>query len=192
MLNVPKWDEARHCLFKVFTRYSCLMTRLILTIVAITGALAAIFTIVGLLAPRSYDETMNVTVNATPQQVWDFLLDLEHFPQNRSHIESIEMLLSSDQDHPHWRAYMPLGGSMVFLVEEAQEPKHLAVRMRESTFGMTGTWTYDLRPAGAGTDVMIAESSRIDSLFARSLLTIMGRRATIRREAELLRSELPL
>ncbi|HQI21336.1 MAG TPA: hypothetical protein PLW55_18425, partial [Leptospiraceae bacterium] len=57
--------------------------------------------------------------------------------------------------------------------------------MVESSFGMTGTWTYELS-GNEMTQVTVKENSQIASVPLRAAMTLMGRDANLKKEIQII------
>lgn len=78
-----------------------------------------------------------------------------------------------------------MGGHVVFEKIEEVPAKKLSLRMSESTFGMTGTWTYELEGSEM-TKITITEESSIKSIPVRTVMTLAGRDGNLRKEISIL------
>lgn len=83
-----------------------------------------------------------------------------------------------------------MGGYALFEVQEEKKDSLLVVRMLESSFGISGTWRYELKRSGNGTLVQISEESHCDRLLVRSILVLAGRNATLKQEVRNLKKVL--
>ena len=79
-----------------------------------------------------------------------------------------------------------MGGYIIFEVMEEVPYQKITMRMSESTFAMTGTWTYELEKQDKETRVTIKEDSENHSVYVRSILTLYGRDANLKQEMDLI------
>lgn len=168
--------------------YQWLLVRIALAAVAV-GLIATIAVVfaVGMTAPVMYEGSTTTLLPASTSQVWGMLVDVDSLPKRRPEILSVERLPSGESGLLRWKEHTDMGGYMVFSVLEETVGKYLVVRMEDSSFGMTGTWTYDIADAGAATSLTISERSEIPGVFLRALMTATGRDANLRREVQTLR-----
>ena len=96
------------------------------------------------------------------------------------------MLGKNRSGYPAWKEYTDMGGFLIFEALDMQPPKNLVVSMRKSTIGMTGTWSYTLKPEGDTTLVVIKEQSRITSVPVRTMMTLSGRDWNLKAELRLM------
>jgi hypothetical protein len=64
---------------------------------------------------------------------------------------------------------------MRLIVEESVEPKHMVTRIDtapNAAFG--GTWTYELVPGGAGTQLTVTEDGYVSNPLFRVVMHVMG------------------
>lgn len=149
-----------------------------------------LFLTIGYVAHQDFEGQATRTLTAPVEQVWEVLTDLEDLPNRRKEIVKVEMAEANAQGLPTWKEYTDMGGYILFEYLEKIEREKLVVNMKESTFGMSGTWTYELRPVGNETQLTIIENSTIDNVMIRSLMTITGRSANLFREFEVIEKAL--
>lgn len=117
--------------------------------------------------------TSAVTVNKTPQEVYDFWRGLERLPRFMQHLESVEWL---DERTTRWRAKAPMGrvGWDAELVDDVRGERIAWRSLPGATVPNEGS--VDLRPApgGRGTEVRVhltysVPGGRVGRGFARLL-----------------------
>lgn len=108
----------------------------------------------GSASPTPTELTAAVTVNRSPQEVYDFWRGLERLPQFMHHLESVEWL---DERTTRWRAAAPVGtvGWDAELVDDVRGERISWRSLPGATVPNEGS--VDLRPApgGRGTEVRV-------------------------------------
>ncbi len=148
------------------------------------------FFALGYMARHDFEGQVTQTYQVPIEQVWEVLTDLDELPNRRKEIVKLEMVEANAQGLASWKEYTDMGGYILFEYLEKVDYEKLVVNMKESTFGMSGTWTYQLTPHGKGTQLTIIEHSRIDNIMVRSMMTLTGRSANLYRELEMIEKAL--
>jgi len=161
---------------------------ILLSILGIIVLLVIAFFAIGLIAPRTYQGSLSASFPFPARKVYEALNDLESLSRRRKEIEKVEMLLPGAQGQRRWREIASMGGFAEFETLCDIPGKLIEVRLVRSSFGITGTWTYEMQETPTGTLLSLREKSRTDKLFTRSLLTLAGRNVTLRQEVRNLRA----
>ena len=83
------------------------------------------------------------------------------------------------------------GKQVAYEQVEADPPRKLVTRISDKSLPFGGTWTYDLKQAGAGTELTITENGEVyNPLFRFVSKYIMGHTATIDQYLAALRKKL--
>lgn len=134
--------------------------------------------VVGWNAPAEHHAIGRTTVAASPERVWEILTDVGAAPDWRTGLDRVEVI-SGDGEPLVYREHGDFG-AMLLGVDEAAPPKRLVTRILDEDLGFGGTWTYELRPVTAGTEVQIREDGVIDSLLFRGMTRLFfGYTATL-------------
>lgn len=194
IVYIPQNHPHHRTIPPVHKHYKTSPTHLVSIIVAafLTGGGMTLFilAIIGSSTPFAFTGTTTALLPATRREVWTELTDLNALAQRRPEVIAVEPLDNTEDGRKRWKEHTKRGGSIIFSIAEEQPERRLAVRMEESTFGMTGTWTYELADAGASTALTIHEESFTTSVLLRALMTMSGRDTNLRREIDTLRSAL--
>lgn len=137
---------------------------------------------VGLVANPVWAGEKTETLPVACDALWKTLINVQRLPERRPEIESVEIIETDKEGKPMWKEFTDTGGWLEFAMTKREDSHHLEVEMSGSTIGMTGTWTYDLEPAGGSCTLTIAETSRTDAVWIRAMMTIMGRDMTLKEE----------
>ncbi|MCB1191549.1 MAG: SRPBCC family protein [Leptospiraceae bacterium] len=147
---------------------------------------------IGFVSSKEFKGELVAEVDGSEEQVWKLLNDIENLPSRRKEIVKIELLEQNPTaGYIKWKEYTDMGGYILFEVMEKNPPHRLVLNMKESTFGMTGIWVYELNPADEGkTLVTISESSTLDNFMLRILFAFIGRDANLKEEVKLIKKDI--
>jgi len=162
-----------------------MIRKLALTLVGLVLFLMTVFIAIGALSPSAYQGTRTIQLNASPDRVWKELTDLQSLPQKRREVIGIEILESRAGSPWKWKELTDMGGHLTFEKVEEIPMKKLSVRMIESSFGMSGTWTYELEGKEM-TRLTITEESSIKSIPVRAVMTLAGRDGNLEKEVSVI------
>lgn len=121
-------------------------------------------TVAGAFVDREHRASASREVAATPEVVFDALVDVESMPAWRE-VESVEVL---GTDPLRWREDGG-DGPLVLEVVERAPPTRLVTRIDDTDQPFGGTWTYALEPTPSGTRVTITEDGWIGPWPFRAL-----------------------
>ena len=129
--------------------------RIVRIAMVILSALIAVVVGLGFLLPKTHIATRTVVVNAAPSRVWSAIKTVEAYPRWRGHAMTMEV------------------------IEEVKE-RRLVTRIADAHLPFGGTWTYELVPMGAGTQVTIIEDGVIRNPIFRCMARyVIGYHATM-------------
>lgn len=143
-------------------------------------------TAVGFFSSSKYQGSLTKTISAPPEKIWNYLTDLKELTKNRPEVLDIEDLGKNEKGLRKWKEKTDMGGYIIFEIIEEVPYQKITMRMSESTFAMTGTWTYELEKQENETRVTIKEDSELHSVYVRSVLTFYGRDANLKQEMDLI------
>ena len=152
--------------------------RIVVIVVAVLATLLIAVLVLGALVPKTHIATRTVVVNARPDAVWQAITSVESYPQWRDVQASVT--LPPLEGHRAWRETDRDGQAMTFVVLEEIPPRRLVTRIADKNLGFGGTWTYELAPAGNGTQVTIIEDGEIHNPMFRCIARyVIGYHATM-------------
>ncbi len=126
----------------------------------------------------------------TQDEVWALLTDFEGIPERRPEVTTVEMTGVNEFDLETWTEHAEMDSYLNFECIEKVPPSKLVVRMRESSFGMTGIWTYELKASGDNTILTIKEESAVDRMMMRAMMSIAGRSSNLKEEFKTIKKAL--
>lgn len=159
-----------------------MLRKLALSLVALVLGLTMLFIAIGAFSSSAYVGSKTIQLDAPPARVWKELTDLESIPKKRREVIGVEILESRGGVPWKWKERTDMGGHIIFEKAEEIPNKKLVLRMTESTFGMTGSWTYELE-GNEMTRLTITEDSVIKSIPVRAVMTLAGRDGNLEKEA---------
>jgi hypothetical protein len=162
-----------------------MLRKLAMSIVGLVLGLTMLFIAIGAFSSSAYVGTKTIQLDAPPARVWQEITDLESLPKRRREVVSVEILETRGGVPWKWKERTDMGGHVVFEKVEEVPNKKLLLRMTESTFGMTGTWMYELE-GNEMTRLTITEDSVIKSIPVRAVMTLAGRDGNLEKEASII------
>jgi hypothetical protein len=146
--------------------------RITLALLLVVGTVA----LIGFALPRDHVASRTVVVNRPVADVWRAITDVESFPAWRSGVTRVEVLSTEPR---RWREVAG-GDTLTLQVVEAQAPTRLVSEIADKDLPFGGRWIYQLKPAGAGTELTIMEEGQVyNPLFRFISRFVIGHTATI-------------
>lgn len=161
-----------------------IMSFLIICIVIAALLLTGAFILIS-KTPPEFLGTIQKQIPVSVSKVWDYIADIEGTPLRKTEIKKIEVLERKDSGIFKWKEYTDMGGYMLF--EKTEEPlKKIEKRMIDSSFGMTGTWLYEIQGNEDLSVVTIPENSKTIKPLVKLMLVLSGRDANLKREMKII------
>ena len=163
----------------------------VLRVVLVVLAVVSIgFLITGIAAPKDFQGQVTVALPATKAKIWDNLVTIELLPQKRKEIKRVEILGLNTKGNRYWKEYAANSQWMIFELLEQDYQSKMTVNMQESTFGMSGTWSYILTPIDSNnTNFTVIENTHIDNILVRAYVTITGRDKFLKDEIKYMKKD---
>ena len=135
-------------------------------------AIVAVVAVIGLLLPKGHHVSRTVTFNAPPSDVYGAITNFAHYADWRQpDVRSVEMI-ADDGHGMRFRENGPHGGTTYRIV--TREPyTRVVTRIEDPKAAFGGSWTYDLRPNGGGTDLTITEDGEVYNPIFRFMSTFV-------------------
>ncbi|EKR72614.1 SRPBCC family protein [Leptospira noguchii] len=145
----------------------------------------------GAFANPKFEGNISATVNAPVERVFQHLLNLEEIPKYRKEVIHVILEGKNTKGYPIWKEEVDMGGYIHFEMTEREENSRVRVEMKESSFGMKGSWDYKLQSDGNKTKITINEVSEVSSIPIRAIFMIVGKDANLKKELEILNTVFP-
>ncbi|EMY78854.1 polyketide cyclase/dehydrase and lipid transport [Leptospira weilii serovar Ranarum str. ICFT] len=145
----------------------------------------------GVFANPKFEGNITGTIHAPVEKVFRHLLDLENLPKYRKEVTEVIIEGKNTKGYPIWKEGTDMGGFIHFEMIEKEENSRVQVRMKESSFGMKGTWDYRLQADGSKTNITIYESSETSNVMIRAIFVLVGKDANLKKELEILNTVFP-
>ena len=128
-------------------------------------ALLVLVVVAGLALPKGHRASRTRTFAAPPPAVFAVVSDFLKYPEWRSDVRA--MVVDGPggvgtvvhEDGP--------SGSIPYRVEVFEPPSRLVTRIADPELPFGGTWTYELRPSGTGTELTITEDGEVSNPIFR-------------------------
>jgi hypothetical protein len=166
--------------------------RVLSLVLAFVGLIYLVIIITGyLIGPDNFQEK-TFEVDYSAQSVWDVLDDINRFELKRE-VKNIE-ILGRYQDLFAWIENLERGGfkryRQVLKQESLDRDRKLEIEITQSSFGLTGTWTFELDEEKDVTVIKITEDSTTDSVFHRGYRFYLGQDIEVKYWERFIRSQL--
>ena len=115
--------------------------------------------VIGVLLPKKHSASVRAQYRATPQQIYDAIVDVERGPEWRTGLDSVQVL---ERTPLKWRESAEWG-TLTMVMDEASPPSRVVSRIADEGEGFGGTWTYAISPGanGAGATLLITEDGEV-------------------------------
>jgi hypothetical protein len=137
-------------------------------VIAGVAFVALAILVIGFLLPEKHSASVRAQYNASPEQIYETIVDVERGPEWRSGLDSVHVL---DRAPLKWRESAEWG-TLTMVMDEATPPaagshspsrSQIVTRIADEGEGFGGTWTYAISPGanGAGTSLLITEDGEV-------------------------------
>lgn len=164
------------------------MTTVLIVLGIIIGLVLAVF-IIGFTAKKEFKGALTNSINFSVEEVWEVLTDVKGIPNRNKYVTDVEVI-GQDKERIEWKEVFDLKGYARFTMHDIDLNKSLTITMHESSFGMMGTWKYDLEEVGGKCSLTITENSAIKAIWVRASMTLAGRSANLKKEFTMLQKGL--
>lgn len=134
---------------------------------AVAIGIPALLAAYGASLPQSHVVSRTMTVAAPSERVFAVIADVDRFMSWRTGLKSVEKLPDDGKGArfiEHSR-----NGDIPFRIEVFEPNTRMLTRITDPKLPFGGTWSYDLKPAGAGTALTITEAGEVYNVFFRSM-----------------------
>lgn len=108
--------------------------------------------------------------------LWDGITDINRVPYIKKDVKTVT-ILQNDRGLITWKEDLKMRkGTRTWKIIEKREPSKYVVELLDSSWGVTGTWTYILKEGeDGGTNIQVVENSKTENVWLRGLNKIRGR-----------------
>jgi hypothetical protein len=143
-----------------------LVSILAISALAILGA--------GYATNPEYNDSLYVNLDHSPEAVWAELVGIENATVKKSDVRSVE-IFDRYGKLVAWKETLTNDGYRIYRMKERDEGRRLVIELTESSYGLTGTWTFQLQPSLGSTELLIREESKLDNIWDRGKRYYLGR-----------------
>ena len=126
--------------------------------IALAGVLMLI-TLIGWLLPKVHSVSREAQFPEPPEAIWRAITDIEAMPAWRQGLKSVNRLPDKN-GLPAW-VETSASGTIPFETVFSQPPRKLIVRVADPRLPFGGTWTYEITPVAAGSNLRIREDGEV-------------------------------
>jgi uncharacterized protein YndB with AHSA1/START domain len=139
----------------------------VLIVAAILILPVAVLALIGMFLPREHVATVRARFKQPPEALFDAITQAEQFTAWRPELKAVERVAPIDGKP----AYREQTGQdkVTYVVETAERPRQVVLRIADLHLPYGGTWTFDIEPDGAGALVSITENGVVKPAIFRTL-----------------------
>lgn len=152
------------------------LRRTALAVLAGLVALIGVVVLTGLTLPAQHVATGSARLAEPPERVWARITAVEEFASWRPDLQSAARTPDGWVETDTWGDRLPLR------VTERVPPRRLVTEIADPSLPFGGTWTYELRAVGSGTELTITERGVVrNPVFRFVSRFVLGHDTGIRR-----------
>src|SRR5688572_29890313 len=141
--------------------------------VAVIGSLVVVARFLGARHPPEHEFSRTVTLPRRPEEVWRVVTDFAGQVAWQPYLKRVERLPDRD-GREAWREQQKSGPPMILVTREADSPRRLVREIIDEKKVFSGTWTWQLEPAGEGTRLTLTENGRVENPVFRFMVHALG------------------
>jgi hypothetical protein len=150
------------------------MSRILSLTLSIALLIGITILILGYTALPIYRGEIEFQVPYSVGLTWQELLNIKEASERKSDVKSVQILEEFGKLSA-WQENLNTGGYRIYRMNKRDEQKLLIVELTESSYGLTGIWTFELSPHPDGTTILISEDSTLTDIKRRGYRVIMGK-----------------
>lgn len=150
----------------MFRVLSLVLAVVLIVVLSVLGA--------GYLSEETYVDSLYVDVGYNPDLVWAELIDVENAHLKKSDVTSVE-IVDRYGKLIAWQENLRDGGYRVYRMNQREEGKRIVFELTESSYGLTGIWSFQLQRSITGTELLIKEESKLTDIKTRGIRYFLGR-----------------
>ncbi len=143
------------------------MLKWIAIVVAVLIAIPVLLAAIGVFLPKGHVASRTVTLSAPPERVFAAISNIDKLTSWRSDLKSVERL-PDDGKGTLYREKTSQGDTL-FRVEALEPNSRMVTRIADPKLPYGGSWTFALKPNGAGTDLTITEDGEVYNPIFRTM-----------------------
>jgi hypothetical protein len=128
----------------------------------------------GYFTKPEYQNSTTIQVPYSLELTWQELVKIKDIPSLKSDVASVT-IIEEYANLIAWKENLTNGGYRIYRMNDREENKKLVIELTDSSYGLNGTWTFELSPSSENTQVKISEKSTLDDIKIRGLRVIFGR-----------------
>lgn len=150
------------------------MTRFFYLLSTIAILVIGYILVAGYTAPSEYKNSIQFTLAYSPEIIWKEMLNIQKTPERKKDVASVEVLEEFGK-LVAWQENLKNGGYRIYRMNKKEEGKNLVLELTDSSYGLTGIWSFELRTSENRTTVIISEESQLNNMLKRGYRRIVGR-----------------
>lgn len=150
------------------------MVKILYILISILAITSLIFIVAGYTSKEDYTGSIEFTLDSNIEFVWQELIDVNNATKRKRDVESVQVIEQYGKISA-WQENLKNGGYRIYRMNEFIPNQKLGIELTESSYGLTGYWTFELHGQNNTTQIVISERSTLTNLTLRGVRTIFGR-----------------
>ena len=150
------------------------MLRILSLTISVVAVIAFIILILGYISSPTYTDSISANFDYRPEFIWQEVTNVRDMERRKSDVESVEVLEQYGR-LTAWKENLYSGGYRIYRTNEYILNEKWTIELVESTYELTGIWTFELKTDGSQTKVTISEDSQLTDFRRRGVRIIFGR-----------------
>lgn len=148
--------------------------KIVYLLISILALFYGIFFVLGYSTPEGYIGSVEVEVDSGINFVWQELINVSSIEKRKRDVKSVQIIDTSGQLIA-WQENLKNGGYRIYKMTDFYPNQKLGIELVESSYGLTGNWTFELYDQKNTTRVIIYERSILENIQMRGIRALFGR-----------------
>jgi len=146
-----------------------LLVRIVIALLLLSGAVY----LYALTIPANQTHTRTISLKQPPETIFALLADVEGMPKWNRHLEKVEVL-PPIEGKPATRQTFKGNMQMTIVTSESAPPTRLVRSMGDIGGPFVGSWSYQINPSAAGSEIALTEASEMKNPIVRMMVKLFG------------------
>ncbi len=151
-----------------------MITRLLYFIISLVIGFVALVFVVGIAVPKIRTSEITKEFPIPSATVWAILTNVQTYGEWHPDALNIQLLGTNDAGYPKWKQYSKSGSSETFEITYMLQESDLEIKLVDSPFNIESSWNYRFNSTENGVIVMLRQKTKIEGIFLRGFLTLLG------------------
>lgn len=150
------------------------MPKTLLFILGVAVTLMSLVFLFGIRATPKVDTKFSADLDYTASYIFDFIFDVEKYPERKNNISKFEILERKGQYITHWKETYKSSLWREYKLIASDAPKYFEIELVNSSEKHTAVITYELVEGQKFTELKLTEKGEINHTFRRGMRFLAG------------------